>query len=140
MGAEATVTTLRRTVPAAMPGVVFLSGGQSELSATANLNAMNQMEVCKPWKLAFSYGRALQASVLKSWQGKAENSAAAEKTFLHRARMNSLASRGKYHKDMETQIRQRTRACSSRTTLTKHKKFSYIKNSYFQYNTFNFFI
>jgi len=98
----ATVTTLRRTVPAAMPGVVFLSGGQSELSATSNLNAMNKMDVCRPWKLAFSYGRALQASVLKAWQGKAENSAAAEKTFLHRARMNSYASRGKYQPEMET--------------------------------------
>jgi len=101
---EATVTTFRRTIPACMPGVTFLSGGQSELSASANLNAINNHPACKPWKLSFSFGRALQASVLKAWAGKAENAAAAEKTFLHRARMNSLASLGKYQVSLEDSI------------------------------------
>lgn len=99
--AKATVTALRRTVPAAMPGVVFLSGGQSELAATENLNAINNEEG-RPWKLSFSYGRALQASVLQAWQGKKQNFENAQKTFMHRAKMNSLAARGKYQKDFET--------------------------------------
>jgi len=92
----ATVTALRRTVPAAVPGITFLSGGQSEQNATANLNAMNQVELLKPWALSFSYGRALQASVLKAWKGQKENVAAAQQALLHRARLNSLACRGKY--------------------------------------------
>jgi len=92
----ATVTALRRTVPAAVPGVTFLSGGQSELQATANLNAMNRVELLKPWALTFSYGRALQASVLQAWKGKLENVADAQKVLLHRAKMNSLACVGKY--------------------------------------------
>lgn len=92
----ATVTALRRTVPAAVPGVTFLSGGQSELCATANLNAMNRVDLLKPWSLTFSYGRALQASVLRAWGGKKENVAAAQKVLLHRAKMNGLASVGKY--------------------------------------------
>jgi len=92
----ATVTALRRTVPCCMPGVTFLSGGQSELEATANLNAMNKVEELRPWSLTFSYGRALQASVLKTWAGKKENVAEAQKVLLHRARMNSLACRGLY--------------------------------------------
>jgi len=100
--AMATVTALRRTVPAAMPGVVFLSGGQSELSATANLNAMNSLDICRPWKLSFSFGRALQASVLQAWQGKKENLELAQKVFMHRAKMNSMASQGKYKKEMES--------------------------------------
>jgi len=92
----ATVTALRRTVPACMPGVTFLSGGQSELEATANLNAMNKVDLLRPWSLTFSYGRALQASVLKAWAGKPENVAEAQKVLLHRAKMNSLACRGLY--------------------------------------------
>jgi len=100
--AKATVTALRRTVPSAMPGVVFLSGGQSELSATANLNAMNKVDVCRPWKLSFSYGRALQASVLQAWQGKQSNVEVAQKVFMHRAKMNSLAAKGQYKKELES--------------------------------------
>uniref|UniRef100_A0A1I7X7G5 Fructose-bisphosphate aldolase n=1 Tax=Heterorhabditis bacteriophora TaxID=37862 RepID=A0A1I7X7G5_HETBA len=92
----ATVTALRRAVPAAVPGITFLSGGQSELDATANLNAINQVKMCKPWKLTFSYGRALQASVLKAWGGKDANVTAAQKTLLHRAKANGMAAMGKY--------------------------------------------
>lgn len=94
--AEATVRALRRGVPAAVPGIVFLSGGQSELDATANLNAINNVAACKPWKLSFSYGRALQASVLQAWKGDAAKVADAQKTLLARAKANSLASLGKY--------------------------------------------
>ncbi|CAJ0599015.1 unnamed protein product [Cylicocyclus nassatus] len=92
----ATVTALRRTVPAAVPGITFLSGGQSEIDATSNLNAINKVNLLKPWKLTFSYGRALQASVLKAWQGKDENIEAAQKVFLHRAQANGMAALGKY--------------------------------------------
>jgi len=95
--ALATVTTLRRTVPAAVPGIVFLSGGQSELDATVNLNAINSVpHLARPWALTFSYGRALQASVLKAWQGKDENKTAAQKVLMHRAQANGMASLGKY--------------------------------------------
>eukprot|EP01062_Namystynia_karyoxenos_P032530 TRINITY_DN239_c0_g1_i2.p1 TRINITY_DN239_c0_g1~~TRINITY_DN239_c0_g1_i2.p1 ORF type:complete len:407 (+),score=184.12 TRINITY_DN239_c0_g1_i2:98-1222(+) len=95
--AMATVTTLSRTLPAAVPGVTFLSGGLSELQASAYLNAMNQLtSVAKPWALRFSYARALQSSALKAWKGKDENVAEARKVFLWRARMNSLASLGQY--------------------------------------------
>jgi len=97
--ALATVTALRRTVPAAVPGITFLSGGQSEQEATANLSAMNKVDLCRPWALSFSYGRALQASVLKAWQGKDGNIADAQKVLLHRARMNSLATQGKYENE-----------------------------------------
>ncbi|VDM61179.1 unnamed protein product [Angiostrongylus costaricensis] len=92
----ATVTALRRAVPAAVPGITFLSGGQSELDATANLHAINQVKLLKPWKLTFSYGRALQASVLKAWEGKDENVEAAQKVLLHRAKANGMAALGKY--------------------------------------------
>merc|ERR1712076_250269 len=92
----ATVTALRRTVPTAVPGVTFLSGGQSETEASANLNAMSNVSLWRPWALTFSYGRALQASVIKAWQGKPENVAEAQKVLLYRARLNSLACRGKY--------------------------------------------
>merc|ERR1712183_739195 len=92
----ATVTALRRTVPAAVPGVTFLSGGQSEVEATANLNAMNKVDLLKPWALTFSYGRALQASVIKAWKGKKEHVGDAQKQLLMRARLNSFACRGKY--------------------------------------------
>jgi fructose-bisphosphate aldolase class I len=94
--AFATVTALRRGVPSAVPGIVFLSGGQSELDATKNLNAINTVSLLKPWKLSFSYGRALQASVIKAWGGKDENLKTAQKTFLHRSKANGEAQLGKY--------------------------------------------
>ena len=90
------VTTLLRTVPAAVPGICFLSGGQSEEEASLNLNAMNQSPLPKPWKLTFSYGRALQASALAAWLGKSENKKAAQEAFCKRAQINSLACRGQY--------------------------------------------
>jgi len=93
---EATVTALRRGVPSAVPGIVFLSGGQSELDATVNLNAINKAPGKKPWALTFSYGRALQASVLKAWQGKDANIVTAQKVLFLRAKANGLASQGKY--------------------------------------------
>merc|ERR1719156_126864 len=92
----ATVTALRRTVPAAVPGITFLSGGQSEIQATENLNAMNKVDLLKPWALSFSYGRALQASVLKAWGGSKGNVVAAQKVLLKRAQFNGLATIGKY--------------------------------------------
>ena len=97
--AERTLRVLKRTVPAALPGVVFLSGGQSDLSATAHLDAMNRMGA--PWPLTFSYSRALQNEALKTWGGKAANVGAAQKAFAHRARMNGLAATGKWNKDLE---------------------------------------
>jgi len=93
---EKTVIALRRTVPAAVTGIVFLSGGQSEIEATKNLNAINQVKLIKPWGLSFSFGRALQASVLKEWQGKDENIEKAQKVFLHRAKANGEAQLGRY--------------------------------------------
>ncbi|XP_061690641.1 fructose-bisphosphate aldolase B [Syngnathoides biaculeatus] len=94
--AMATVTALRRTVPAAVPGICFLSGGQSEEEASLNLNAINQVALTRPWKLTFSYGRALQASTLAAWQGKAANKAAAQEVFCKRAKINGLAAKGEY--------------------------------------------
>lgn len=94
--ARATVTALQRTVPPAVPGVVFLSGGQSEEDATINLNAINQFQGKKPWALTFSYGRALQASVLSTWAGKKENIEGAQQMLLARAKANGMASLGKY--------------------------------------------
>jgi len=97
--AVATVTALRRTVPPAMPGVVFLSGGQSEEEATLNLNAINVFATQthnKPWALSFSFGRALQASVLKAWAGKKENVDKAKQEFVKRATANGEATLGKY--------------------------------------------
>jgi len=91
-----TVRTLLRTLPAACPGVTFLSGGQSETDATENLNAMNKLDCRRPWNLSFSYGRALQYSVLRTWLGKSENVEAAQKTFIGLCENNSLASMGKY--------------------------------------------
>ncbi|KAJ3105769.1 hypothetical protein HDU97_007589 [Phlyctochytrium planicorne] len=93
---EATITVLRRTVPPAVPGVTFLSGGQSELEATLHLNAMNKIPGPKPWALTFSYGRALQATVLKTWAGKKENVPAAQAALLVRAKANAEASQGKF--------------------------------------------
>jgi fructose-bisphosphate aldolase class I len=98
----ATVTALRRRVPAAVPGIVFLSGGQSELDATKNLNAINNAPLLKPWKLTFSYGRALQASVMKEWGGKPENIASAQEVLLKRAKVNAAAATGKYSEDSST--------------------------------------
>jgi fructose-bisphosphate aldolase, class I len=100
--AEMTVKCLKRAVPAALPGVVFLSGGQSDEAATAHLNAMAQMPGL-PWPLTFSYSRALQNPALKTWRGQAGNVAAAQRAFYHRARMNSLAAQGKYRPDLEKQ-------------------------------------
>lgn len=94
--AHATVQALRRTVPAAVPGVTFLSGGQSEEDATINLNAINQVNLHRPWALTFSYGRALQASVIRAWKGKKEGVVAAQSELLKRAKANSEASLGKY--------------------------------------------
>merc|ERR1719195_2417159 len=93
--AKATVTALRRTVPAAVPGITFLSGGQTEEEATMNLNAINKVEG-RPWSCTFSFGRALQASVLQAWQGKAENVQKAQETLMQRGKANSEANLGKY--------------------------------------------
>ncbi len=93
--ARATIRCLERVVPPALPGVVFLSGGQSELDATKRLNAIAKLGGA-PWKLTFSYGRALQDSALQTWHGSGKNVAAAQKVFLHRARVNSLAAQGEY--------------------------------------------
>jgi len=93
---KATLTTLQRTVPAAVPGIMFLSGGQSEEEATQNLNSINTSPGPKPWSLSFSYGRALQASVLKSWKGDAANVPGAQAQYVIRAKANSEAQRGKY--------------------------------------------
>ncbi|MFP3944938.1 MAG: class I fructose-bisphosphate aldolase [Alphaproteobacteria bacterium] len=98
--AERTVTTLRRTVPAAVPGIAFLSGGMSDEDATARLNAMNAgYDV--PWRLSFSYGRALQAAPLKAWSGNNANAPHAQAAFAHRARMNGLATRGEWRPELE---------------------------------------
>jgi fructose-bisphosphate aldolase class I len=94
--AEATVTALSRTVPPAVPGITFLSGGQSEDSATAHLNAINKHPGRKPWALTFSYGRALQASVLAAWGGSIDNVPAAQAELSRRAKANGLAAMGKY--------------------------------------------
>jgi len=99
--ADASVRCMKRVVPAAVPGLVFLSGGQTDLQATEHLNAMNQLEGL-PWQLSFSFGRALQAPVLKAWKGDAANVAAAQQAFHHRAWCNSKARFGKYTEDMET--------------------------------------
>ncbi len=99
--AAATLRTLRRRVPAAVPGILFLSGGQSEEEATAHLNAMNAIGP-QPWQISFSYGRALQQSALKAWGGLAENVASAQAAYLHRARMNGLARAGDYSAEMES--------------------------------------
>ncbi len=98
--AAETIRCFRRHVPAAVPGIVFLSGGQSDEDATANLNAMNAMGE-HPWQLSFSYGRALQAPALKAWGGKEENEGAAQRAYYHRAKMNSAARTGMYAPEME---------------------------------------
>ncbi len=100
--AEKTVKCFRAAVPAALPGIVFLSGGQSDIEATAHLNAMNaEYKGEMPWGLSFSYGRALQAAPLKAWSGKAENVKAGQAAFAHRARMNGLAQLGDWSDGLE---------------------------------------
>jgi fructose-bisphosphate aldolase class I len=98
--AERTLRTLLAHVPAAVPGIAFLSGGQSDEEATAHLNAMNQRKDL-PWRLTFSYGRALQNPALKLWGGKPENVPAAQAAFAHRARMNALASLGQWRRELD---------------------------------------
>jgi fructose-bisphosphate aldolase, class I len=98
--AERTLRVLKRTVPAALPGVVFLSGGQADENATAHLDAMNRLGGA-PWPLTFSYSRALQAVALKAWRGSPANVAAAQKAFHHRARMNSFAAKGQWTPKLE---------------------------------------
>src|SRR6185312_14740106 len=93
--ARQTVQVLKRTVPAAVPGVVFLSGGQTPEQATAHLDAMNRLGAL-PWNLSFSYGRALQEPPLQAWRGQSGNVAAAQQALLKRARLNSAAALGKY--------------------------------------------
>ncbi|RXK84298.1 fructose-bisphosphate aldolase class I [Chlorobaculum sp. 24CR] len=100
--AEATIRCLNRYVPAAVPGIVFLSGGQKAEEATANLNAMNKMGR-RPWEVSFSYGRALQAPVLAAWKGQESNVAAAQQALKKRARLNGLAREGKYSPAMEAE-------------------------------------
>jgi fructose-bisphosphate aldolase class I len=98
--AERTIRCLKRTVPAAVPGIAFLSGGQSAVSATEHLNAMNKLGTL-PWQVSFSYARALQDPAIKAWKGEAANVATAQKIFYHRAKMNSAARTGRYTKEME---------------------------------------
>jgi fructose-bisphosphate aldolase class I len=99
--AEATVKVFRRTVPAAMPSINFLSGGQGPEEATANLNAMNRMFPNEPWEISFSYGRALQQPALQAWLGKSENAGAMQQALLKRAMLNGAARQGKYTAEME---------------------------------------
>ncbi|MGQ0714799.1 MAG: class I fructose-bisphosphate aldolase [Gemmatimonadaceae bacterium] len=101
--ADATLVCLRRTVPAAVPGVVFLSGGQDPQIATVHLNAMSAASAAQPWRLSFSFARALQAPALAVWRGKPPNVARAQDAFLHRARCNAAASLGRYAPEMETE-------------------------------------
>ena len=102
--AEATIECFLRVVPSAVPGICFLSGGQSDLVATQHLNAMNVMNDALPWKLSFSYGRALQAAALTAWGGKSENISKAQKEFYHRAQCNGAAALGHYSNEMENQV------------------------------------
>ena len=99
--ATATLRCLLRNVPAAVPGIVFLSGGQSDRLATAHLNAINRLPGPKPWKISFSYGRALQDAALEAWHGRDDNVKAAQEALAHRARCNGAASLGRYTDEME---------------------------------------
>ncbi len=101
--ALATVRCLRNSVPATVPGIVFLSGGQTDEAATEHLNAMNAIGN-HPWELSFSYGRALQAPALKAWGGKDANRIAAQKAYFHRAKMNGVARYGTYSSEMEKEL------------------------------------
>jgi fructose-bisphosphate aldolase, class I len=98
--AERTLRCLRRHVPAAVPGIVFLSGGQSDEDATARLNLLNQMGA-QPWEISFSYGRGLQAAALTTWRGEEDNVSAAQAQYRHRARLTGAARRGEYSEEME---------------------------------------
>ena len=98
--AELTMKCLLENVPEDLPGIAFLSGGQSDIDATANLDALNKLGG-NPWKLTFSYGRALQQAALKSWLGQSENVVNAQEAFSHRAKMNRLAALGKWAEDLE---------------------------------------
>ena len=104
--AAASLKILRRTVPAAVPSINFLSGGQTPEEATANLNAINQQATDAPWQLSISYGRALQQPALQAWQGKEENTAAAQQALLKRAYLNHLAMQGRYQISLETDLGQ----------------------------------
>ncbi|MDQ2917221.1 MAG: fructose-bisphosphate aldolase, partial [Pseudomonadota bacterium] len=99
--AAATLEVLRRTVPASVPAINFLSGGQSPEDATANLNAITSMDPRAPWVLSFSFARALQDPVMQLWAGDAKNVAPAQRVFVHRLRMNSLARQGKWTSSLE---------------------------------------
>jgi fructose-bisphosphate aldolase class I len=99
--AAATLRCLRRHVPAAVPGIVFLSGGQSDVLATTHLNAINKLDLPKPWKISFSYGRALQDPAIEAWHGKQQNLKAGQQAFYHRAKCNSAATGGKYTSVLE---------------------------------------
>ena len=99
--ATATLHCLRRHVPAAVPGIVFLSGGQDDRTATVHLDAINRLPGSKPWKISFSYGRALQDHALETWHGREENLAAGRQALYQRARCNSAASLGRYTDEME---------------------------------------
>jgi fructose-bisphosphate aldolase class I len=98
--AEETIRCFRNAVPAAIPGIVFLSGGQADIPATVHLNEMNKLGP-QPWELSFSYGRALQAPALKAWKGEAANVEAGQRELLHRARCNGAARSGSYTDEME---------------------------------------
>jgi fructose-bisphosphate aldolase class I len=98
--AEKTIRMLKNTTPSAVPGIAFLSGGQSDEEATAHLDAMNKIGNL-PWALTFSYGRALQHAPQTTWAGKSENVAAAQRAFTHRAKMNGLAALGQWKQDLE---------------------------------------
>jgi fructose-bisphosphate aldolase class I len=99
--ARETMAVLRRTVPAAVPSINFLSGGQTAVQATANLNALNTLFPAAPWNLSFSYARALQQPVLEAWRGRPENAAAGQAALLQRAKLNAAASKGQYRPEME---------------------------------------
>jgi len=99
--ATATLRCLRRHVPAAVPGIVFLSGGQSAVLATTHLNAINKVDLPKPWKISFSYGRALQDPAIEAWRGKQQNLKAAQQAFYHRAKCNAAAAIGRYNSALE---------------------------------------
>jgi len=101
--AEATIRVFRRVVPAAVPSINFLSGGQGPEEATANLNALNAGFPDEPWLLSFSYGRALQQPVLEAWHGQAENIPQGQRALLKRSRLNGLAQLGQYHPGMENE-------------------------------------
>ncbi len=100
--ARATIRVIKRCVPIAVPGIAFLSDGQSDVDATANLNAING--IGGPWALTFSYGRALQTEALQTWAGRRDDEPAAQAAFTHRARMNGLAAQGRWSKDAEQAV------------------------------------